>query len=132
MRGSSSNAKLTSCHAAFFTQDIGFAKSCCLSSSTRNQSLLYFGEREGKLDWLVSAVWFTCSNFIFSVVPGRFLLFILEKLSFFIGVLTLKHSKTLKSPSEVIFIITKWSRPEAVKTCPSPVIDTKLNHILCL
>lgn len=55
----------------------------------------------------------------------------LEKLSFFIGVLTLKHLETLKSPSEVIFIITKWSQLEAVKTCPSPVIDTKLNHILC-
>ncbi len=34
-------------------------------------------------------------NLIFSVVPGWFLLFILEELSFFIGVLSLKHLGTL-------------------------------------
>lgn len=96
-----------------FPRDIGLRKAtACLHP--QETTLLSFGGEGSRLarfscvceeDFGSSAL---LCNLIFSVMPGRFLLFILEKLSFFIGVLTLKHLGSLiQKKNEVNFIIIK-------------------------
>lgn len=139
MRGGGSSAKLTSCHAVFFPWISVCGKLLPAFIRRKSESPLFWRGREVDLARrsCVCEQWefgFSASlrNLIFSVTPGWLLLFSLEKLSFFIGVLTPKLSGPLTGKKKIKTGPQKWilslvnvlwllsiSYFEPVKMCPS-------------